>query len=381
MPERRRDKVNMSKIKILHAADLHLDSPFEGLPAGKAAIRRGEQRALLSRIAELTRREGVQLVLLAGDLLDSENTYYETGEELCRSLSQIAAPVFISPGNHDFYSPKSVYARLKLPENVHVFSSGDIEAVTLPELGARVFGAAFTDKRSGAMLRGFHAEHEDGLLNVLCIHGDVGVKDSAYDPISEDELRASGMDYVALGHVHKASGLKKAGDTWYSWPGCPEGRGFDETGEKTVSIVTLGDGECSLEPVCIASRRYEILKIDVTGTDPLLAIHTSLPDETVKDVYRIILTGESDTSPDLSRLHYNLEELFFELQLRDETRLRRSVWERAGDDTLRGLFLKKLRDAFDAARDEGDRRRIEQAARWGLAAMDNAEEVVQHEDP
>ncbi len=61
----------MSKIKILHAADLHLDSPFEGLPAGKAAIRRGEQRALLARIAELTRREGVQLVLLAGDLLDS----------------------------------------------------------------------------------------------------------------------------------------------------------------------------------------------------------------------------------------------------------------------------------------------------------------------
>ena len=230
------------------------------------------------------------------------------------------------------------------------------------------------------MLRGFHAEHEDGLLNVLCIHGDVGVKDSAYDPISEDELRASGMDYVALGHVHKASGLKKAGDTWYSWPGCPEGRGFDETGEKTVSIVTLGDGECSLEPVCIASRRYEILKIDVTGTDPLLAIHTSLPDETVKDVYRIILTGESDTSPDLSRLHYNLEELFFELQLRDETRLRRSVWERAGDDTLRGLFLKKLRAKYDAARDDEQRRRIEQAARWGLAALDNMEEVAKHED-
>ena len=243
-----------------------------------------------------------------------------------------------------------------------------------------MFGAAFTDKRSGAMLRGFHAEHEDGLLNVLCIHGDVGVKDSAYDPISEDELRASGMDYVALGHVHKASGLKKAGDTWYSWPGCPEGRGFDETGEKTVSIVTLGDGECSLEPVCIASRRYEILKIDVTGTDPLLAIHTSLPDETVKDVYRIILTGESDTSPDLSRLHYNLEELFFELQLRDETRLRRSVWERAGDDTLRGLFLKKLRTKYDAARDDEQRRRIEQAARWGLAALDNMEEVAKHED-
>ena len=66
----------MSEIKILHAADLHLDSPFEGLPAGKAAIRRGEQRELLGRLAELARREGVQLVLLAGDLFDSDNTYY-----------------------------------------------------------------------------------------------------------------------------------------------------------------------------------------------------------------------------------------------------------------------------------------------------------------
>ena len=68
------------------------------------------------------------------------------------------------------------------------------------------------------------------------------------------------------------------------------------------------------------------------------------------------------------------------LQLRDETRLRRSVWERAGDDTLRGLFLKKLRAKYDAARDDEQRRRIEQAARWGLAALDNMEEVAKHED-
>ena len=380
MSERGGDKTDMSEIKILHAADLHLDSPFEGLPAGKAAIRRGKQRELLGRLAELARREGVQLVLLAGDLFDSDNTYYETGEELCRSLSQIPAPVFISPGNHDYYTPKSAYARLKLPENVHVFSSGDIDAVPVPQLGVRVFGAAFTDKRSAPLLRGFHAEHEDGMLNVMCIHGEAGARDSVYNAISEDELKSSGMDYVALGHVHKASGLKKAGDTWYSWPGCPEGRGFDETGEKTVNIVTLGDGKCSLETACIASRRYEILNVDVTSTDPLLAIHTTLPDETVKDVYRIILTGETDSSPDLNRLYFNLEEMFFELQLRDGTRLRRSVWERAGDDTLRGLFLKKLRAKYDAAHDEAQRHTVEQAARWGLAALDNMEEVVKHED-
>lgn len=371
----------MKRLKILHAADLHLDSPFEGLPAGKAAIRRKEQRELLAALARLAAAEQVDLVLLAGDLLDSGNTYYETGEELVRSLGRIGAPVFIAPGNHDYYAPSSPYARLSLPDNVHIFTENAIRCVTLPDLSVRVFGAAFTDSRSGALLAGFHAEKTEGVYNVLCLHGEVGGREPRYDPISEQELAASGMDYAALGHVHSASGLRKAGDCWYSWPGCPEGRGFDETGEKTVSLVTLDGADCELRPVSIAKRRYELMKVDVTGADPLLAVHTSLPDDTVRDVYRIVLTGEIESPPDLRRLHANLAELFFELQLRDETRLRRSVWDRAGDDTLRGLFLARLRAKYDAARDEGERIRIEQAARWGLAALDNAEEVVQHEDP
>ena len=89
-------------LRFLHAADLHLDSPFEGLPAGKAAIRRQEQRTLLAALADLAAEEQVDLVLLSGDLLDSANTYYETGDELVRSLQNIDAPVFIAPGNHDY---------------------------------------------------------------------------------------------------------------------------------------------------------------------------------------------------------------------------------------------------------------------------------------
>lgn len=380
MPEGGRDQTDMSNLRILHSADLHLDSPFEGLSAGKAAIRRGEQRELLSALAALARREQADLVLLAGDLLDSDNTYYETGEELVRCLGQIPAPVFIAPGNHDYYSAKSPYARLKLPENVHVFTQNAIEAVALPALGARVYGAAFTEKRSGPLLQGFRAEKQAGVWNLLCIHGEVGARDSAYNPISPQDLADSGLDYVALGHIHKASGLQKAGDTWYAWPGCPEGRGFDETGEKTVSLIELSEEGCRMETFPIASRRYQVLRVDVTGSDPLLAIHTQLPDETVSDIYRIILTGETEQSPDMNRLYSALSELFFELQLRDETRLRRSVWERAGDDTLRGLFLMKLKKKFDAAGTEEQRLAIEQAARWGLAALDKREEVAKHED-
>ena len=148
-----------------------------------------------------------------------------------------------------------------------------------------------------------------------------------------------------------------------------------------MNLVTLSDGGCRLETRSVALRRYESLRVDVTGTDPLLAVHTLLPDETVRDVYRITLTGECDESPDLARMQTALGELFFELRLRDETHPRASWWDLAGDDSLRGLFLKKLRARWENARDEQERRTAEQAARWGLAALDRREEVARHDDP
>ena len=263
---------------------------------------------------------------------------------------------------------------------MYVFTSREIECVELPELGVRIFGAAFTDKRSPALLEGFTAERKDGLFNLLCMHGEVGVKDSAYNPVSLESLAASNIDYAAFGHIHKSSGLKKEGGTWYSWPGCPEGRGFDETGEKTVNLVTLSEEGCSLRCVSIAERRYEDITVDITGVDALLAIHTQLPDDTASDIYRITLTGEADVSPDISALYAQLADMFFELQLRDETRLRHDIWEYAGEDTLRGLFLMKLKKKLDEAKSDEQRREIEQAARWGLAALCGMEEVTRHED-
>lgn len=370
----------MRSVRFLHAADLHLDSPFEGLRAGKAAVRRSEQRQLLQRMADLVRAERLQLVLLSGDLLDSDMSYAETGEALCSALRQMAVPVFISPGNHDWYSAHSPYARLDLPDNVYVFRKNEIEKVELPELGLRIYGAAFTGPESPSLLPGFKVLRREGTLDLLCLHGEVTKQETPYAPIREEELAASGVHYAALGHVHKASKLLRAGQTWYAWPGCPEGRGFDETGLKTVNVVTLSETDCRVQFVSIATRRYEVLTVNVTGADPLLAIHSQLDDETARDIYRIILTGEVDTPPDLSRLQANLGELFYALQIRDETRLRQSVWDRSGEDSLRGLFLKKLRAAYDSAGEPAQRQQIEQAARWGLAALDHREEVLVHDD-
>ncbi|MBQ6539566.1 MAG: metallophosphoesterase, partial [Oscillospiraceae bacterium] len=90
-------------VKILHSADFHLDTRFESLPREKAAEQRREQRRLLFEMAELVKGEGVQLVLLSGDLLDSDLSYYETHEALSGALEEMAVPVFIAPGNHDYY--------------------------------------------------------------------------------------------------------------------------------------------------------------------------------------------------------------------------------------------------------------------------------------
>ncbi len=124
-------------VKIVHAADFHLDSAFGALSAEQARQRRRESRELLTRLCNYVNQNGVDLVLLAGDLFDSDTTYRETLEALSEALGAMQARVFIAPGNHDPYSAKSPYATLAWPENVHVFTSKTVERVELPELQVR----------------------------------------------------------------------------------------------------------------------------------------------------------------------------------------------------------------------------------------------------
>lgn len=127
-------------VRILHAADLHLDSPFEALSGAQAAQRRREQRDLLRALPELARAHGAQIILLAGDLLDSGSPYPETAKALAETFAGCASEVFLAPGNHDYYSAGAPYARLTFPENVHIFRTQRIEAVALPGAGRARLG-------------------------------------------------------------------------------------------------------------------------------------------------------------------------------------------------------------------------------------------------
>ena len=252
-------------VRFIHGADFHLDSPFSGLTPEQAAQRRGEQRELLDRLAQLARERQADLVLLSGDLLDSEETVYrETAQALSQSLGAIPCPVFLAPGNHDCYSPSSVYATLDWPDNVHIFPSGAMERVDLPELNCTVYGRAFLEPRQDrSPLAGFHAE-EDGTFRLGCLHGDTA-PNSPYGPITQEEIAASGLDYLALGHIHQYSGLQRAGETFWAYPGCPEGRGFDELGEKGVLYLEAEPGQVTAQFVPLCRRRYQILTVDLTG--------------------------------------------------------------------------------------------------------------------
>ena len=260
-------------MRIIHAADFHLDSPFDGLTPEQAVARRGEQRQVLQRLAELARSSQAELILLPGDLLDSERVYQETVETLSRTLGQLGVPVFIAPGNHDYYTARSPYAVNQWPDNVHIFRSGRIEAVELPELNAVVYGAAFTaDGRSESLLSGFSVP-EDGRLHIMALHADVDARQgSRYCPVSTDDIAASGLDYLALGHIHACSGVCMAGSVPWAYSGCPEGRGFDELGVKGVLCGKIEHGKADLRFVPLCQRQYQILELPVTTEDDVGSI-------------------------------------------------------------------------------------------------------------
>ena len=359
-------------IKLIHAADLHLDSPFSGLDPQQAAERRGEQRELLGRLAELARERKADAVLLSGDLLDTGRTFRETAELLSAHLGSTGCPVFIAPGNHDFYQGNSPYAAMEWPENVHIFHNEQVECVELPDKNCVIHGAAFTSARqSVSPLHGFRVP-DDGRTHVMVLHGEVDGSGD-YGTIARADIAASGLDYLALGHVHQYSGLNQEGQTCWAYPGCPEGRGFDELGEKGVLYLEVENGTVREEFVPLARRRYQILKVDLTGqSDPLSAIRTALPVNTGEDIYRIILTGERPEGLNLSVLQRELEGGFYALTLRDKTRAARQVWARMEEDTLTGLFLREMSRLCG---EDPENETLQLAVRFGLAALEGGEDV------
>lgn len=357
-------------IRILHAADLHLDSPFAALSPELAIQRRQEQRDIIWRLTTECDSRGCDLLLLAGDLFDSEHVFRETAEQLCEALGTVRARVFIAPGNHDPFSPASLYATLPWPENVHIFRSRAIEAVHLENPAVHVYGAAFTEPRETGLLENFLAD-ADELPKIMVMHGAFGVSDSVYNPIREEAVAASGLDYLALGHAHKME-ARTVGKTTVGNPGFAMSRGFDELGPGCALFVELDGDDCRVEAVNLGGRVYQSMEISV-GADPLADIMESLPEETSEDIYRITLVGTCP-APDMAGLYAELSPHFYGLELIDKTLPPQDLWKDLEEDSLKGEFLRQLKSCYDAEdAGEDDRRLVARAARLGLALMEGRE--------
>ncbi len=361
-------------IPFLHASDFHLDSAFGALPPQQAAARRREGRELMFRLADYVNSHGIRLVLLAGDLFDSASPFRETVEQLADALAQMEAMVFIAPGNHDWYGPASPWTSIKWPENVYIFTQNAMTAVEIPDWNLVVHGAAFTGpEQAKGLLSGFTAP-DDGRIHIGLLHGEVEPSEARYNPIRREELATSSLTYLALGHIHK-SGAVSAGKTICVWPGCLEGRGFDELGGKGFGQGAIDNsGKISMTFVPFARRRYEVLEVDVTGRPPQEAVEAALPADVRQDLYRILLTGETEEEGvDTKALETALSSRFYALEIRDRTRVAEDLWARAGEDSLRGLFLQNLRAKWQRAATDEERGIITQAVRFGLAALDHRE--------
>ncbi len=352
-------------IKLLHAADFHLDSAFSALSPEQAAQRRREQRLALRSFAELCC--GCDIVLLSGDLFDSARIYRDTLDALKECFASITAQIFIAPGNHDYVAGGSPYLSESWSENVHIFTKNTMECVHLQALNCDIYGAGFTAQDQLPLLQNFRVCDENA-INLMLLHADLQ-PGSPYNPISREEISESGLDYLALGHIHSRS-VQRAGSTTYAYPGCLMGRGFDECGQKGVLCVSVKKRACEVEFLPLKTRKYEILTVQA-GENALSSIEAALPSDCQNDCYRIILSGESN-GIDLAAIEDALKDRFYSLSLRDQTIAKQELWASIGEDTLRGHALRELKTQYDAA-DAQEQHRIAKAAKLLLALMDGRE--------
>ena len=357
-------------MRILHAADLHLDSAFAGLAEEKAALLRQESRDILRRMVDWANDHAVDVMLLSGDLFDSDRMYSQTARTLAQALARFRGRIFLSPGNHDFYAPGSGYDAVDWPENVHIFTSRRPQTVLLRSLNASVTGAAFTSAEEWEPFDGASFSGGDASIRLGVLHGEVTRGESKYRAIPPAEIEKTNLTYLALGHVHRCAGVQRAGNTAYAYPGCLPGRGFDETGDKGFLYGEITPEKVELEFIPFAPRRYQSVTADITDRDPADAVRQALDPDCGQDICRVLLTGSRRENFSLSALTSELSGLCAALELTDETYPEEDVWARCGEDSLRGLFLQNLRARYDGA-DEGEKRQLLQAARFGLAALDN----------
>jgi DNA repair protein SbcD/Mre11 len=307
----------MESLRFIHAADLHLDSPFRGLANTSTKLRDQLQAATLGafeRVVDHTIESKADFLVLAGDLYDSKDRSLRALVAFRRQMERLAErdiSVYIVHGNHD---PLNGWgSEFQLPPNVTTFTG---KAHTEPVIRrgkevARVTGISYARERVTENLASHMKPDSDSPYSVGLLHANVGGQTghADYAPVTLDELTASGFDYWALGHVHTRSVLAED-PAMIVYPGNPQGRNPRETGPRGCLQVDVDrNGDAHLNFVETNFARWTHLEIPIqthTRMDSLVDALLEQGRAAVAlfdgpTVARCTLRGNGPLHPDLQR--------------------------------------------------------------------------------
>lgn len=263
----------LKKITFLHAADLHLDSPFVGLSSAPNRIFKDIQestfKALDNLVSEAIRRQ-VDFVLLVGDLFDHDVQSLKAQVRLREAFEKLAREkidVFLSYGNHDFAAGNVHF--VSFPENVHVFPDEKVTSFSYVKEGeilANIYGFSYEQrviKENKAKL--FKIENNEVPFHIAMLHGSIksNVEHDVYAPFQLSDLRKEPFNYWALGHIHKREILST--EPYVVYPGNTQGRHRKELGKKGCYFVEMDEKETKLQFVPLQAITFESIIFDLAN--------------------------------------------------------------------------------------------------------------------
>ena len=368
-------------LKIFHTADVHLDAPFSLSDPAEAEKRRTGLRSAFCSMIHAAKRMEADVFLISGDLFESGFVTKDTAAQVLREIESFSScRFFITPGNHDPYDEASPYKLLSFPQNVSIFTEEKPTYFDVPEKNARIYGHAYLSKEiPDGLFSGFHVEDETK-INILMAHGFVDMPQSTCNVLMKNDIEKSGLDYIALGHVHTHGGFEQAGKTVYAYSGCPVGRSFDECGYKGAvvgSIVKEGTAaDCRLSMIKTCDKRFEQLRIDLSGAkstgEALSRIEEKAAGYGEDTALRV--TTEGIVSPDVSLTEDELRRtlrLPFYLEWNDSTVPLLDIERLKNDPTVLGAFYRQLEEKL-LSDDPVVRKTASLALRYGLSALSRA---------
>lgn len=350
-------------LRLLHLADVHLGARHSDL-GDRAAAQRERQFDAFRAAIDLALAEKVDLVLIAGDLFDSNTQPRRTVERVAGELKRLAGGrirTVIIPGTHDVYDRSSVYRAYDLVALTGLAADTDMltvltpdnPEVVLPAVDAVVFGRVFATKRAPhSPLAGFGAAAESrATWRIGLVHGAIRIPGKVeHDEvlITREEIAASGLDYLALGHWHSALGARAEG-VQYAYSGAPEPVAVDQDEAGKVLIVTFDqrDGQriVKVEERQVGRTRFERIDLDAATLESEGALVENLRAHANPDlILDVRLTGvrpdELDLDPDA--VETVLAPEFLRIRVRDRSLPALTAGALPPPDTIAGAFIRDL---------------------------------------